>query len=117
MKVPNFDGDPRNWPMFIQMLKIFVPDAVNSAAERIAHLHDALIPEIRKNIGGTLLNPGLYSHALHELHKRYGNPQLVSQSCTSTILKHQPFKDNDFNGLRSFSANLHSVVATLRLGG
>jgi hypothetical protein len=76
-----------------------------------------LTPEIRKNIGGALLNPGLYHHALHELHKRYGNPQLVSQSCTSSLLKLQSFKDNDFNALRAFSANLHSVVATLRLGG
>jgi hypothetical protein len=78
MKVPNFDGDPRNWPMFIQMFKIIIHDAVNSYAERIAHLQDDLTPEIRKNIGGALLNPGLYSHVLHELHNRYGNPQIVS---------------------------------------
>ena len=68
MKVPSFDGDPKGWPMFIQILKIFVHDAVTS--ERIAHLHDSLTPEIRKSIGGALLNPGLYRHALMELHKR-----------------------------------------------
>ena len=117
MKVPSFNGDPQNWPMFIQMFKVFIHDAVGSDAERIAHLHDALTPEIRKNIGGALLNPGLYQHALNELHKRYGNPQIVSQACTSSLLKLRPFKDNDFNALRSFSADLHSVVATLRLGG
>ena len=117
MKVPSFNGDPSAWPMFIQMFKIFIHDAVSSDAERIAHLHDALTPEIRKNIGGALLNPGLYQHALSELHKRYGNPQIVSQACTSSLLKLRPFRDNDFNALRSFSADLHSVVATLRLGG
>ncbi len=117
MKVPSFDGDPKGWPMFIQMFKIFVHDAVTSDAERIAHLHESLTPEIRKNIGGALLNPGLYQHALMELHKRYGNPQLVAQASTSSHLKLQPFQDNDFNSLRAFSANIHSVVATLRLGG
>jgi len=117
MKAPSFDGDPRNWPMFIQMFKVFVHDAVSSDAERIAHLHDALTPAIRKDIGGALLNPGLYQHSLNELHKRYGNPQIVSQACTESILKLRPFKDNDFSALRSFSADLHSVVATLRLGG
>jgi hypothetical protein len=117
MKAPSFDGDPRNWPMFNQMFKVFVHDAVSSDAERIAHLHDALTPAIRKDIGGALLNPGLYQHALNELQKRYGNPQIVSQACTESILKLRPFKDNDFNALRSFSADLHSVVATLRLGG
>ncbi|EFX63414.1 hypothetical protein DAPPUDRAFT_268502 [Daphnia pulex] len=50
MKAPSFDGDPRNWPMFIQMFKVFVHDAVSSDAERIAHLHDALTPSIRKDI-------------------------------------------------------------------
>jgi hypothetical protein len=103
--------------MFIQMFKVFVHDAVSSDAEHIAHLHDALTPSIRKDIGGALLNPGLYQHALNELHKRYGNPKIVSQVCTESILKLRPFKDNDFNALRSFSADLHSVVATLPLGG
>jgi hypothetical protein len=32
-------------------------------------------------------------------------------------LKLHAFEDNDFNTLRSFSADLHSVLATLRLGG
>ncbi|KZR98670.1 Uncharacterized protein APZ42_005806, partial [Daphnia magna] len=117
MKAPSFDGDSRDWPMFIQMFKVFVHDTVSSDAERIAHLYDALTPAIRKDIGGALLNPGLYQHALCELHKRYGNPQIISQACTSSLLKLQLFRDNDFKALRGFSADLHSVVATLRLGG
>lgn len=64
MKVPSFDGDPREWPMAIQIFKMFLHDAVSSDAERIAHLHDSLTPEIRKNIGGAFLNPGLYQHVL-----------------------------------------------------
>lgn len=102
-------------PMFIQMFKIFIHDALNSNAERIAHLHEALTPDIQRNIGGTLLNPGLNQHALNELHKRYGNPQIVSQACTSSLLKLYSFRDNDFNALGSFSADLHSLVS-LRLG-
>ena len=63
--------------LFIHMFKIFIHDAVSSDAERIAHLHDALTPEIRKIVGGALLNPCLYQHALSELHKKNGNPQLA----------------------------------------
>lgn len=59
LKAPSFDGNPRNWSMFIQMLKVFVHDAGSSDAERIAHFHDALTPAIRKDIGEELLNPGL----------------------------------------------------------
>jgi hypothetical protein len=99
------------------MFMVFVHDAVSSDAERIAHLYDALTPAIRKDIGGALLNLGLYQHALNELHKRYGNPQIVTQAYTSSLLKLQPFRNNDYKALRTFSADLHSVVATLRIGG
>ena len=64
-----------------------------------------------------MLNPGLYHFALKELHRKFGNPQVVSRACTSSLLKLQPFKDSDFHALRNFAANLHSVVATLQLGG
>jgi hypothetical protein len=91
------------------MFKVFIHNAVSSDAERISHVHYVLTPEIRKNIGGALLNPGLYQHALSELHQRYENPQVVSQACTSSLLKLRHFKGNDFNA--------HSVGVTLRLGG
>ena len=117
MKVPTFNGDPRNWPMFIQMFKVFIHDTSGSDAERMAHLHEALTPDIRKTLGSALLNPGLYQHALSELLKRYGNPQIVAQACSSSLLKLNSFKDGDFQALKTFSAELHSVVATLRLGG
>jgi hypothetical protein len=115
-KVPSFDGDPKGWPIFIQMFKQFEHDPVTSDAERITHFNESLTSEIRKTIGGALLNPSLYLHALMELHKRYDIPQLTSQACTSSLLRLQPFRDNDFNSLQAFSTNLHSVVVTLRLG-
>ena len=114
-KVPSFDGDPKGWPIFIQMFKQVMHDAVTSDAERIAHLDESLTSEIRKTIGGALLNPSLYLHALVELHKRYGNLQLISLACTSSLKRLQLLRDNDINSLQAFSANIHSVVATLRL--
>ena len=114
--MPSFDGDPKGWPIFIQMFKQVMHDAVTSDAERIAHLDESLTSEIRKTIGGALLNPSLYLHALVELHKRYGNLQLISLACTSSLKRLQLLRDNDINSLQAFSANLHSVVATLRFG-
>jgi hypothetical protein len=58
------------------MFKVFDHHFFRSDTERIAHLHDALTPAIGKDIGGALLNPGVYQHTLNELHKRYGNPQI-----------------------------------------
>jgi hypothetical protein len=41
--------------MFIQMLKVVFHDAVNSDAERITLLNDALTPAIQKGISRALL--------------------------------------------------------------
>lgn len=72
--------------MFIQMFKIFVDDAVSSVVECIAHLYHALTPDIRKDYGGALVNLGLYQQALKELQRRYINPQIVSETCTSPFI-------------------------------
>ena len=117
VEVKHFNGDPRNWPMFIQSFKSQVHDACHSDSERLSLLRNCLTTDVQKQIGEAMLNPGLYHFALKELHRKFGNPQVVSRACTSSLLKLQPFKDSDFHALRNFAANLHSVVATLQLGG
>jgi hypothetical protein len=103
--------------MFIQSFKTQVHDAAASDSERLTHLRGCLSGHIQKQIGESLMNPGLYHFALRELHRKFGNPQVVSQACTSSLLKLQPFKDGDYISLRNFTSNLRSVVATLQLGG
>ncbi|XP_057380662.1 uncharacterized protein LOC130703059 [Daphnia carinata] len=114
---PKFDGNPINWPMFIQSFKVQIHDTCFSDAERQHHLRVCLTTEIQKNLGEVLLNPGLYSFALKELHRKFGNPRIVSTACSSLRLKLPSFKDSDYESLKQFSSTLRSVVATLQLGG
>ncbi|KAI9558500.1 hypothetical protein GHT06_015288 [Daphnia sinensis] len=114
---PKFDGNPINWPMFIQSFKVQIHDTCFSDAERQHHLRASLTTEIQKNLGEVLLNPGLYSFALKELHRKFGNPRIVSTACSSSLLKLPSFKDSDYESLKQFSSTLRSVVATLQLGG
>jgi hypothetical protein len=64
-----------------------------------------------------VLNPGRYPFALTELHRKFGNPRIVSVACSSSLLKLHSFKDSDYEYLKQFSSMLHSLVATLQLGG
>jgi hypothetical protein len=114
---PKFDGNPRNWPMFIQSFKVQIHDTCSSDAERQHHLRTSLTSEIQNHLGETLLNPGLYPFALKELHRKFGNARIVSTACSSSLLKLPSFRDSDYDSLKSFSSTLHSVVATLQLGG
>ncbi|KAI9560551.1 hypothetical protein GHT06_011493 [Daphnia sinensis] len=114
---PKFDGNPINWPMFIQSFKVQIHDTCFSDAEHQHHLRASLTTEIQKNLGEVLLKPGLYSFALKELHRKFGNPRIVSTACSSSLLKLPSFKDSDYESLKQFSSTLRSVVATLQLGG
>lgn len=53
---------------------------------------------------------------MQELHRKYGNPQLVAQSCSAKLLSLPSVKDNYSNALRKFSSTVRGVVATLKHG-
>ena len=117
LQLMSFDGNPLNWPMFIQNFRVQIHDAVDTDEERIAHLNNCLPTWIRAQMGRLLMHAGLYRQALAELYKRYGSQQVIAKTCSSTLEKLRPFGDDDYKGLSHFSATLNSVVATLQLCG
>ena len=116
-RVPRFDGNPRNWPNFIASFKTHVHDVCANDQERLTHLKSHLVPLLADSIGSALNVPGLYQATLRALQRDYGNPRAVAASCSADLLKIQPFKDEDPQGLRRFTLNLRAIVNTLELGG
>lgn len=103
--------------MFIQSFKMSVHDVVQEDTVRITLL-SCLSDKIQVHIVGAALNkPGLYQYALKELERKLGNPQVVSQACTLSLRKLQPFRGGDYQTLCHFSSTLRSLIETLRLGG
>ena len=102
-KVPRFDETPRNWSNFIAACKTHVHDVCANDQERLAHLKSHLVPLLANSIGSALNVPGLYQTALRELQRDYGNPRAIAASCSAELLKIQPFKDEDPQGLRRFT--------------
>ena len=116
-KVPRFDGNPRNWPGFIDEFRVLIHNTCGNDMERLSHLRNFLVPELRNIIGDSLGNPGLYQKTLCDLQETYGNPRAVA-AAFSTDLKSLPsFKDGDPIALRKFSMSLRSIVSTLEVGG
>lgn len=60
LELMRFDGNPLNWPLFIQTFQVQVHDAVRSDAERIAHLGNCLPEHVRAQLGQLIIQPGLY---------------------------------------------------------
>ena len=116
MELGSFGSEPREWHTFISGFKVLIHDACSSDAERLYHLRNALTKEVKDHIGENLRTPAHYKNAIQELHNKYGNPQLVAQSCTVQLLSLTPFRDDDFSALKHFSATVRGVVATFRQG-
>lgn len=110
-----FSGEPREWPAFIQAFHVQVHETCRSDWERQQHLKACLPKYIQDMLGEYLLHPGLYSHALVELQRRFGNRQAVVRSCIALIGDMKPFHDRDVTSLMTFSSKLRSIVATLKL--
>ncbi|KAK4007115.1 hypothetical protein OUZ56_012276 [Daphnia magna] len=104
-----FDDNPINWPVQSH-------DTCFSDAELQQHLRTSFTTKIQNNLGKVLLNPGLYSFALKELHRKFGNPRIASTACSSSLLKLPSFKKSDSESLKHSSSTPRSDVATLQLG-
>ena len=116
-ELPKFDGDPLNWPMFIQSFGEHVDRKCADDSDRQDILKSCLPVSIQKELGKSLQHPGLYQQALQELYEKFGNPRIVVAACTRSISKLKPYNDGDFKGLIHFSACLRSTVGTLQVNG
>ena len=117
LQLSKFDGNPLNWPLFIQTFKVQVHDVVRDDAQRIAYLGNALPHQVKLQLGQLIIVPALYRHALAELHRLYGSRTVIVKACTAALENLKPFGNNDHQGLIEFSASLRSIVATLQLSG
>ena len=116
-KVPRFDGNPRNWPGFIDEFRVLIHNTCGNDMERLSHLRNFLVPELRNIIGDSLGNPGLYQKTLRDLQETSGNPRAVAAACSTDLKSLSSFKDGDPIALRKFSMSLRSIVSTLEVDG
>ena len=117
LELAKFDGNPLNWPLFIQSFKVQVHDAVGSDSERIAHLNNCLAPEVGARLGITLRDPGLYRFALQELQATYGSQIVIAKTCSSILRSLKPVLQGNYAALSKLSATLNSAVVTYQMCG
>ena len=115
--MPLFDGDPKQWPMFIQTFKSMVHDVTPFDAQRIGQLRAMLKPELQETFAHILGNPLTYQKALQELWSNYGRPQFVVQAYIKDLRKIPVLRDDDPSALSHFHQRIHGTVATLQAAG
>ena len=113
LKVPEFSGDPLEWPSFISLFKCLVHDQPITDTQRMTYLQESLTGDAKDAIGGMLNHGHLYKTALLELEEQFGNEELVAGKYLNTVFTFPKVAEDDVNALKSYSNTLHVAVTTI----
>jgi len=112
-----FDGDPREWPMFIQSFKSMVHDVVHNDAQRVMLLREMLSSNLQHTFGHILSSPLTYQQALKDLWSWYGRPHMVLKAHMDDLRSLPTLKEDDHGALASFYQQIHGTATLLRTAG
>ena len=117
VKIPPFNGDPKEWPTFISSFRDMIHDVVPSNAQRMAILKQLLTTEVRAYVAEYLSTPSLYYEALAALKKRYGHPQIVARAHLRGLISLPSVREDDFAGIAKLSRAIYGSMHALQTGG
>ena len=117
MQLGKFSGLAKDWPTFKSCFKFIIYDNCSSDEEASVHLSTLLSSDVKESLGATLLQPHMFAHAMRELEKKYGSPQMVSMECIGRMLGLPTLKEDDLPSLKHFSSTVRGAVATLASPG
>ncbi|KAF0292896.1 hypothetical protein FJT64_009204 [Amphibalanus amphitrite] len=110
-----FGGSAIEWPRWIALFKALVHDRADlTDVERLTYLQTHLTGPARESVRGMLCDASLYSTALCELEREFGDPSRVIHATMKRLLTARPVKDGDLSALTELSRELHTAVSVLQ---
>ncbi|KAF0291066.1 hypothetical protein FJT64_010776 [Amphibalanus amphitrite] len=110
-----FGGSAIEWPRWIALFKALVHDRADlTDVERLTYLQTHLTGPARESVRGMLCDASLYSTALCELEREFGDPSRVIHATMKRLLTSRPVKDGDLSALTELSRELHTAVSVLQ---
>ncbi|XP_043189134.1 uncharacterized protein LOC122363682 [Amphibalanus amphitrite] len=109
-----FGGSAIEWPRWMALFKALVHDRADlTDVERLTYLQTHLTGPARESVRGMLCDASLYSTALGELEREFGDPSRVIHATMKRLLTARPVKDGDLSALTELSRELHTAAACL----
>ncbi|KAF0293666.1 hypothetical protein FJT64_008610 [Amphibalanus amphitrite] len=110
-----FGGSAIEWPRWIALFKALVHDRADlTDVERLTYLQTHLTGPAKESVRGMLCDASLYSTALGELEREFGDPSRVIHATMKRLLTARPVKDGDLSALTELSRELHTAVSVLQ---
>uniref|UniRef100_A0A914H4X4 CCHC-type domain-containing protein n=1 Tax=Globodera rostochiensis TaxID=31243 RepID=A0A914H4X4_GLORO len=106
LRLPQFSGDPKDWPTFWQMFSSTVDSEPSyDNILKMSHLLSLLEKPVRSVVAGYLPTNENYPRVIQLLKRRYGDPRALKESLQSELC-HLPPAGESVASLRKF----HDVV-------
>ena len=113
--IEKFGGSALEWPRWVSLFKALVHDRADlTDVERLTYLQAHLTGPAREAVRGMLCDASLYSTALGELEREFGDPARVIHATMKRLLTARPVKDGDMTALTELSRDLHTAVNVLQ---
>ena len=118
LSLPQFAGDPSEWPRWVSLFRALVHDQASlSDTERMTYLQQAVDGAAHQAIGGFLFDGRMYHQALARLYERFGREGDVSQAYLSDMFSTPAPSISNLASMERFSSAISNTVMTLRTLG
>ena len=114
LTLEKFSGSALEWPRWIALFKALVHDRSDlSDIERLTYLQAHLTGPAKEAVRGMLCDASLYSVALQDLEREFGDPSRVVQATLRKLLSTRQVRDGELSALADLSRDLHTAVSVL----
>lgn len=112
--LPEFSGDPKEWPIFISAYYYSTEDCGYSDQENLIRLQKSLKGQARVDVEGLLLSPETVFEALQTLELIYGSPETIIHTQLKVLREWPVVKEDDLHGLTRLALKVRNICAIIR---
>lgn len=111
-ELPNFDGNPEDWPLFISNYKNSTEIAGYTDGENLMRLQSCLKGRAKELVKSKLLIPSMVNEIIQTLEMCFGRPEHILDSMIEKATKTPPLKDK-LDSLIEYALTIRNICSTM----
>lgn len=111
--LPKFNGDPKDWPLFISQYENSTLKCNFSNDENLIRLQRCLSGAALEAVKFNLLSPELVPSIISTLRTLYGRPEIIISSLIKKVRQEPPPKPGNLSDLIKFSLEIKNLTSTM----
>ena len=114
LKLSSFDGNPLEWPEWLNMFKATVHHRDIPDSEKMSHLKTLWTGEAKSAMSGMGYSGEFYVQACELLGRKFGRPYLIVDAQLNILRKQQQIRMHDSTAIINYSITINNLVNVLK---